>query len=393
MFYAGVFSLVALSITVMIGLAATDRVVLLVRHRVLLQAVHRAMALAAMVFLGVHIAINVLDKNVQAIDTVVPFLSTYRTLYIGLGTVASWLMITVTWTGIVRGRFAGSAHPGIWRALHSAAYIAWPLALAHGLESGRHAKTWVTLSYAGCLLLVSLALLVRLCVTWGRRLSGPKAQTTGTIKAIGKPVFAPSAAVPAPIETPVPAPRRPLDDARLPSGGAAPRRARRLMDDGLPRRSTRGSAISDASAWRSQRPTDDDPRYDEPAKYSEPAGYDEADPYEVSLGYEDPAPLRRRPRTPVDDLIAPPPPTSAPPISPAPPTSPAPPISPAPQRPRTPVDDLVGAPPPRRRRRSLEELAAPTEPAPRAEQRQRGKAMEDISDEEFWAHMRGEALR
>src|SRR4051794_36605602 len=35
-FYAGVFSLVALSLTVMGGLAATDRLILLVRHRVLL---------------------------------------------------------------------------------------------------------------------------------------------------------------------------------------------------------------------------------------------------------------------------------------------------------------------------------------------------------------------
>src|SRR5262245_58695311 len=44
-YYSGVFSLVALSLTVMGGIVATDRLVLLVRHRVLMQAVHRATAM------------------------------------------------------------------------------------------------------------------------------------------------------------------------------------------------------------------------------------------------------------------------------------------------------------------------------------------------------------
>jgi hypothetical protein len=228
-FYSGVFSLVALSISVMVGLVATDRIVLLVRHRVLLQAVHRAMATTAMVFLGVHIFTKIVEGHASVIDVVVPFLASHRVVYVGLGTIASYLMILVTWTGIIRGRFAGSAHPGLWRALHASAYFSWVFALFHGLESGRHAKTWVTVSYVVCVIAVGLALLVRLSVSWGRRMRSPKAQTTGTIKAIGKPVGRPMepALIPLARSEPVASGARPAFDDDPPFG-------RHTLEDDLP---------------------------------------------------------------------------------------------------------------------------------------------------------------
>jgi hypothetical protein len=188
-FFSGVFSLVSLSICVMVGLAATDRIILLIRHRVLLQAVHRAMALSSMLFLGIHITLKVAEAHASPVDAVVPFMAAGRgpfVIYMGLGTIASYGMIIATWTGLVRGRFAGSAHPGLWRALHVLAYAAWPASLVHGLEAGRHAKTWVTVSYILCILLVLMGLVVRLFVTWNKRLSSPKATTTGAIRPVGK---------------------------------------------------------------------------------------------------------------------------------------------------------------------------------------------------------------
>src|SRR5207248_3250466 len=117
-YYAGVFTLVALSITVMVGLVATDRMVLTIRHRILLQAAHRGTALASMVFLGIHIALKVLEAHASFVDIMVPFVASHRVV-IGFGTIAADLMIVIAWTGVIRGRFAGRAHPGIWRALHA----------------------------------------------------------------------------------------------------------------------------------------------------------------------------------------------------------------------------------------------------------------------------------
>jgi len=171
-FFAGVVSLVALSLTVMCGLVATDRFFLKIGHRVFFQGLHRATAIIAIVFLGLHIAMKVLSGTATVIDPFVPFTNSLNPIYIGLGTVASYLMFTVFWTGLIRARFAGSGKPWMWRTLHATSYLAWPAALGHGLNAGRPAATWVWLSYGACVIGVLIALLVRVYVSLGRRTNG-----------------------------------------------------------------------------------------------------------------------------------------------------------------------------------------------------------------------------
>jgi hypothetical protein len=183
-FYAGVVTLVSMSLTVMAGLVATDRIVLLVRHRVLLQSVHRATGIIAVSGLVLHVVLKISVGRAAPIDAVVPFVSG-RGLYVGLGSVAAYLLVSVLWVGLIRARFVGVGKPWMWRALHSTAYISWPVALVHGLNSGRPPATWVTLSYLLCVLLVLIALLVRLSVSLGRKRQ-EQGGTTGTMKPVGK---------------------------------------------------------------------------------------------------------------------------------------------------------------------------------------------------------------
>ena len=126
-FYAGVFVLVSLTMTVVGGLLATDRIILKVHHRVLLQSTHRVTAVLAVAFLVVHIFTKISLGKAAPIDAAVPFI-TYSGLYVGLGTVASFLLLTTFWSGIIRARFVGVGPPWLWRALHSAAYLSWPIA-------------------------------------------------------------------------------------------------------------------------------------------------------------------------------------------------------------------------------------------------------------------------
>jgi DMSO/TMAO reductase YedYZ heme-binding membrane subunit len=183
-FFSGVFSLVAMSITIMVGLAATERVVLRIHHRVQLQAIHRAFAALAVGFLFVHVGTKVAESHAGLIDALVPFLADHtRRVYVGLGTIASYLMLAAMWTGLTRSRYATSARAWTWRALHSTAYASWPVAITHGLESGRAAKPWVLISYVLCLILVTIGLLVRLSVAMGRRSANPRARTTKEIRA------------------------------------------------------------------------------------------------------------------------------------------------------------------------------------------------------------------
>ncbi|MEH0937170.1 hypothetical protein [Micromonospora psammae] len=167
-FFAGVVALVSLSLTVMMGLLATDRLVLKIPHRVLLQSAHRATGILGVAGLVFHVITKVAIGRAGPTDALVPFVGGSG-LYVGLGTVAAFLLVSVLWTGIIRARFAGVGPKWVWRALHSMAYLSWPFALVHGLNAGRAAAPWVTLSYLVCVLLVVLALLVRLSVHLGKR--------------------------------------------------------------------------------------------------------------------------------------------------------------------------------------------------------------------------------
>jgi hypothetical protein len=59
LFYAGVFALIALTASVGVGLAATDRVFMSPGGRIVGQALHRAASFAAAGFLAVHVAVEV----------------------------------------------------------------------------------------------------------------------------------------------------------------------------------------------------------------------------------------------------------------------------------------------------------------------------------------------
>ncbi|MFI5082233.1 MAG: hypothetical protein ACHQCE_14250, partial [Streptosporangiales bacterium] len=161
LFYAGVFALIGLTAAVGVGLLASDRIVMAPSGRIIAQAVHRAVSFGAVGFLLIHIVTEIIAGRSQAADAVLPFLDQGRTLYLGLGTIASDLFLLILVTGILRARFATVRPTWAWRALHSAAYLAWVLGIIHGLLAGRTAKPYVDWSYGACVAAVGLALIVR----------------------------------------------------------------------------------------------------------------------------------------------------------------------------------------------------------------------------------------
>ena len=118
LFYAGVFALIGLTALVGVGLVATDRIVMTPGHRVMAQAVHRAVSFGALAFLVIHIVTEILAQRAHVIDAFIPFLSPYRTFYIGLGTIASDLILLIIVTSIWRKRFTSRGKAWRWRAIH-----------------------------------------------------------------------------------------------------------------------------------------------------------------------------------------------------------------------------------------------------------------------------------
>ncbi|GLW63024.1 hypothetical protein Arub01_12680 [Actinomadura rubrobrunea] len=157
-YYVGVFTLLTLTAAVVTGLLATDRFILHIRHRVLIQGVHRAASLLSVTCVIAHFTVKVLGGLASPAQIVIPSFGP-----IGLGTLAMEMMIFLGVTGVLRVRFAfrGGA-PWLWRSMHAVAYVAWPLALIHGLTAGRAAANWVNLSYILCAGAVFLGLVTRL---------------------------------------------------------------------------------------------------------------------------------------------------------------------------------------------------------------------------------------
>ena len=186
-YYIGVITLVSLSVTIMIGLVSTDRLVLSIRQRVLLQSAHRTTGVIAVTSLFLHVWMKVVEKHASVIDAFIPFLyAGDKRVWIGFGTISGWVMILVMWTGIARSRFIGRGSPWMWRGIHSISYLIWPTALMHGLSAGRPAATWIVVSYIVCVLGVLVGLAVRLSVSLNRRKDFSSTAASGGLKPVGQ---------------------------------------------------------------------------------------------------------------------------------------------------------------------------------------------------------------
>src|SRR5262249_20837033 len=95
---------------------------------------HRNVSLLAVVFLGVHIATTVLDgfAPIGWLDAVIPFRSPYRPLWLGLGALAVDLLLAIVITSLLRRHLSLT----LWRAVHWTTWLAWPIAVLHGLGTG-----------------------------------------------------------------------------------------------------------------------------------------------------------------------------------------------------------------------------------------------------------------
>ena len=141
---SGLVSLVLLTATVVLGIVTTARWSNERWPRFSLNFVHRNVSLLAVVFIGVHVATIVIDgfAPVGWKDAVIPFVSPYRALWLGLGTLALDLMIAVIVTSLLRRRVGART----WRAVHWLSYPLWAFAVVHGLGTGTDTQSAVLLA-------------------------------------------------------------------------------------------------------------------------------------------------------------------------------------------------------------------------------------------------------
>lgn len=157
----GAVALVLLTASVVLGILGSVRFVLAPRWpRFAVDSVHRDLSLLVIVVLAIHILTSVLDgfAPITLLDGVIPFVTPYRPLWMGLGTLAFDLLLAIAITSLIRRRLGYRS----WRAVHWLAYASWPVAVLHGLGTGSDVKQW------WMLLLTVLCVVAVLAAVWAR---------------------------------------------------------------------------------------------------------------------------------------------------------------------------------------------------------------------------------
>jgi methionine sulfoxide reductase heme-binding subunit len=158
---SGVVALLLLTTSMCLGIAGPVRVRIKRLPRFGIAQLHRNITLLAVVFLGLHVATTVADgyTPIGWKDAVMPFLSPYRPVWLGLGALALDLMLALVVTSLLRKRVGTR----VWRLVHWLAYACWPLAFVHSLGTGSDTRAgWLEVLAGVSLAAVLLAVGARL---------------------------------------------------------------------------------------------------------------------------------------------------------------------------------------------------------------------------------------
>ncbi|HEV2309697.1 MAG TPA: ferric reductase-like transmembrane domain-containing protein, partial [Acidimicrobiia bacterium] len=161
----GLTALVALTLSVVLGIVTSVRWANPRWPRFVIELLHRNVSLVAFALIVVHVFAVVADAfaPIGLKDTLLPFVSVYRPVWLGLGAAASDLVLAVLVTSLLRHRMSHR----VWRFVHWFSYAAWALIIVHGLGTGSDSKLGLVLVlYAACIAAVTVAVWWRLAVGW-----------------------------------------------------------------------------------------------------------------------------------------------------------------------------------------------------------------------------------
>lgn len=171
---SGVVLLLLFSVVVVLGVANRLGAAPRWLARISVAELHRTLSLFAVALLALHVVTAMLDPYVSIgwLAAVVPFVSHYRALAIGAGTLAVDAAGAVLITSLLRARLKYRA----WRTVHWLAYLAWPAALVHSLTAGGDLGVWwVAAAIFASVAMVATAVIARILSPGTRQASGPAA--------------------------------------------------------------------------------------------------------------------------------------------------------------------------------------------------------------------------
>jgi sulfoxide reductase heme-binding subunit YedZ len=168
---AGIAAYLLLTGVVLIGLTMAGRKKLDRWPRLALEDVHRFGGLLVGSFISIHVVTIAIDAwlpfPLQSL--LIPFLSLYRPIWVGLGIVAAELLLALAVTNHYRRRMRYR----VWRRAHYLNFAVWSAATLHGVGSGTDRSShWALALYAAAGSSVVAATVWRLT---RRRFAAPRA--------------------------------------------------------------------------------------------------------------------------------------------------------------------------------------------------------------------------
>lgn len=160
----GLVLMAVFTIVVVLGVFATQKAAGRRIPTFVPNQLHRTISLFAVALLVAHVLTAVLDNYVEIdwIDIVIPFASPYRPLWLGLGTLALDITIAIGVTSALKSRLSERS----WQLVHVSAYVAWLVAVLHGLGTGTDSRQPLVIAmYLVCVLAVVISLAARLMWT------------------------------------------------------------------------------------------------------------------------------------------------------------------------------------------------------------------------------------
>ena len=157
---AGLVALGLFTLSLVLGIIGRSGRSLPLVGRVGVSDLHRTAALTGTSLVVVHVGSLLVDPYAQlrVVDLLLPFLGAYRPFWLGIGTLAADILVLVTLVSLLRTRIG----PRVFRSVHWATYVLWPLALVHALGTGSDATSpWFRAFAVGCVLAI-------VCAVWWR---------------------------------------------------------------------------------------------------------------------------------------------------------------------------------------------------------------------------------
>jgi methionine sulfoxide reductase heme-binding subunit len=163
----GAVTLVLLTLSVALGVADVRRLATPRIPRFVIDGLHRTVSLLVVLMVAIHVATTLLDSyvSIRLVDAFVPFVSSYRPIWLGLGALALDLLIALIVTSLLRARLGQRG----WRAVHWLAYACWPVAFVHALGTGsdiHSGGSWMLAVSLACAAVVAVAVLARVVAGW-----------------------------------------------------------------------------------------------------------------------------------------------------------------------------------------------------------------------------------